>query len=166
MRLQPDWCDLRLVIEAAVALLPTAWSAALEVSCDRDVPVIWADHDRLEQVFVNLLANAFHHNPPGIHVTIAAHPAGESRVEISVSDDGEGFPEDLRANPFDTTRRPQSRTAGAGLGLSIAKGIIEAHDGTIVLRQPGRGTTFQITLPVEVPGAPADPAELGLPARA
>jgi signal transduction histidine kinase len=176
MRLQPDWCDLRLVIEAAVALLPDAWSASVRVDCDADVPVIWADHDRLEQVFVNLLTNAFRHNRPGIHVTIEGHQTAENLVEICVGDDGDGFPEGLADNPFDSTHRSHSRTAGAGLGLSIAKGIIAAHDGTISLGQPARGTTFQIVLPVEVDGAAAEPvvateapaalSGLELPARA
>ena len=157
MRLNPDWCDLRLVIEAAVALLPSDWSASVRVCCDVDVPVIWADHDRLEQVFVNLLANAFRHNGPGIHVTVEGRQTEENLVEIAVSDTGSGFPEDLRANPFDSGQRPHSRTAGAGLGLSIAKGIIAAHGGSITLASPETGTRFEIALPVEVAGAPAEP---------
>jgi signal transduction histidine kinase len=158
MRLQPDWCDLRLVIEAAVALLPTDWSASVSVCCDADVPVIWADHDRLEQVFVNLLTNAFKHNRPGISVTLEGHQGDENLVEITVSDDGDGFPGELRDNPFDSAQRSRSRTAGAGLGLSISKGIVEAHGGTITLATPERGTRFEIVLPVEVAGAAEEPS--------
>jgi signal transduction histidine kinase len=158
MRLQPDWCDLRLVIEAAVALLPVGWSASVQVCCDVDVPVIWADHDRLEQVFVNLLANAFRHNRPGIHVTIKARQTFANLVEISVTDDGDGFPDELRDNPFDSDQRLHSRTSGAGLGLSISKGIVEAHGGTIELHASANGTRFEITLPIEVPGMIADSA--------
>ncbi len=161
MRLQPDWCDLRLVIEAAVALLPIAWSAAVQVRCDVEMPVIWADHDRLEQVFVNLLSNAFKHNPAGIQVTIEGRQSAENRVEISVADDGGGFPAERRDKPFDSAQRPHSRTAGAGLGLSISKGIIEAHGGTIVLGAPAHGTRFVISLPVEVAGAAEDPTVTG-----
>jgi signal transduction histidine kinase len=161
MRMQPDWCDLRLVIDAAVALLPQSWSASVQVCCDIDVPVIWADHDRLEQVFVNLLSNAFGHNPPGIHVTIEGHETSGNRVAISVSDDGLGFPADQRADPFDSNHRPHSRTAGAGLGLSISKGIIEAHEGTIELADIAAGTRFEISLPIEVAGALAEPHTAG-----
>jgi signal transduction histidine kinase len=156
MRLQPDWCELGLVIEAAVALLPDDWAGAVALGGDAEVPVIWADHDRLEQVFVNLIANAFRHNPPGIHVRVEARPVGEECVAITVSDDGEGFPGDL-ADPFDSARRPRSLTAGAGLGLSIAKGIVEVHGGTIELRPLPRGASFVITLPIEVAGAAEEP---------
>src|SRR5579863_6708140 len=65
IRLQWDWCDIRLVIEAAIACLPPASAASIELACDPGLPVVWADHDRLEQVFVNLLNNASRHNPPG-----------------------------------------------------------------------------------------------------
>ena len=72
MRLQRDWCDLPLVLEAAVACLPPADAAAVSLACDPAVPVVWADHDRLEQVFVNLLTNAVRHNPPGTQVRVTA----------------------------------------------------------------------------------------------
>ena len=65
MPLQRDWCDIPLVVEAAVSCLPTEWSTAVLVTCDATFPAVWADHDRLEQVFVNLLNNAFCHNPRG-----------------------------------------------------------------------------------------------------
>ena len=65
-----------------------------ELSCDPSLPVVWADHDRLEQVFVNLLDNAFGHNPPGTRVRVTAgHRASE--VVISVRDDGIGMPAEL-----------------------------------------------------------------------
>ncbi|MGH3260051.1 MAG: ATP-binding cassette domain-containing protein, partial [Streptosporangiaceae bacterium] len=72
MRLQPDWCDIRLVIEAAIACLPPASAEAVLLSYDDDLPVVWADHDRMEQVFVNLLNNAVRHNPPGTKVRVTA----------------------------------------------------------------------------------------------
>jgi signal transduction histidine kinase/ABC-type multidrug transport system ATPase subunit len=180
MRLQRDWCDIRLVVEAAVSCLPGESPAAVCVTCEPALPVVWADHDRLEQVFVNLLTNAFRHNPPGTRVSVTAHeasagagagladgdalPAGSAaEVEITVSDDGSGFPGQLAAAPFDSARRHRSHTAGAGLGLSIARGIMEAHGGRIELAPTDVGTTFRIHLPVE--GAPspepgADPQDL------
>jgi signal transduction histidine kinase len=157
MRLQPDWCELRLVMEAAVALLPDPWARSVRICADVDLPVIWADHDRLEQVFVNLLTNAFKHNDAALRVIVEARLCGENEVEISVTDDGSGFPESLAANPFDSNHRPQSRTAGAGLGLSITRGIVEAHGGSIALTPRSSGTRFVIRLPVEVAGATAEP---------
>ena len=66
MRLQRDWCDIRLVVEAASHACRVAVAATVSVLvCDPRLPAVWADHDRLEQVLVNLLNNAYRHNPPG-----------------------------------------------------------------------------------------------------
>ncbi len=65
MRMQFDWCELDLVLDAAIACLPDDWRSSVTTGRAGGTPVIWADHDRLEQVFVNLLNNAFRHNPPG-----------------------------------------------------------------------------------------------------
>jgi signal transduction histidine kinase/ABC-type branched-subunit amino acid transport system ATPase component len=148
MRLIPDWCDIGLVSEAAVALLPADGAEAVTVSCETGLPPIWADHDRLEQVFVNLLGNALSHNPKGTQINVSARLAG-AEVEVLVCDDGAGLPERRRASPFEAARRPRTRNGGAGLGLSIAKGIIEAHGGTIELMPVSSGTSFRIRLPVE-----------------
>jgi signal transduction histidine kinase/ABC-type multidrug transport system ATPase subunit len=172
MRLQLDWCDLQLVMEAAVSCLPPEWSPVVSVDGDPDLPAIWADHDRLEQVFVNLLSNALRHNPAGTRVVVAArvaappHAQAETRkVEITVSDDGAGFPRELATAPFEPARRERARSAGAGLGLSIARGIVEAHGGRIELVQAPVGTTFRIRLPVEgsdgLPG-PLDASDVSL----
>jgi signal transduction histidine kinase/ABC-type multidrug transport system ATPase subunit len=171
MRLQWDWCDIRLVVEAAVACLPPASAGSVELICDASLPVVWADHDRMEQVFVNLLNNAFGHNPPGTQVHVTADHL-TSEVVISVLDDGIGMPLELMAAPFEAARRPSKGTgtgngsstgtgnekgtgngyhksAGAGLGLSIAKGIVQAHGGRIELAPRSRGTCFRVYLPVE-----------------
>ena len=72
LRLEPDWCDLSLIIEAAVACLPAEQAQAVSVSCPPEIGPVWGDHDRLEQVFVNLIENAFRHNAPGIEVKVRA----------------------------------------------------------------------------------------------
>src|SRR6201994_1295197 len=148
MRLQPDWCDLPLVVQAAVACLPPAGAAAVDVQCDPDLPVIWADHDRLEQVFVNLINNAVGHNPPGTRVWVTAEAAG-AEVVISVTDNGTGIPDEVAAAPFEAGRRRRTRTGGAGLGLSIAQGIVDAHHGRIELQRLDQGTQFQVYLPAD-----------------
>jgi signal transduction histidine kinase/ABC-type multidrug transport system ATPase subunit len=155
LRLQRDWCDISLVLEAAIACLPPPHGAMVEVQCDPGLPVVWADHDRLEQVFVNLLDNAFGHNLPGTRVSVSAAADGPAGVTVRVHDDGGGIPAEVALAPFEPTRRRRSPTAGAGLGLSIARGIVEAHGGRIELEQPGRGTCFRIRLPVEMPAATA-----------
>jgi signal transduction histidine kinase/ABC-type multidrug transport system ATPase subunit len=154
LRLQRDWCDLSLVLEAAIACLPPANAALVGVQCDPGLPVVWADHDRLEQVFVNLLTNALGHNPPGTRVRISASADGPAAVLVSVADDGAGMPAEVALAPFEPMRR-RTPTAGAGIGLSIARGIVVAHSGRIELEQPGTGTCFRIYLPVEMPAGPA-----------
>jgi signal transduction histidine kinase len=118
------------------------------MTCAPDLPVIWADHDRLEQVFVNLLANAVGHNPAGTTVRVAA-AAGPDHVEVTVADDGVGLSPDMSSAPFESARRRRGPTAGAGLGLSIARGITVAHGGHIELVAQPAGTCFRICLPVE-----------------
>jgi signal transduction histidine kinase len=149
MRLQPDWCDIPLVLQAAIACLPPADTDAVSVECAAELPVVWADHDRLEQVFVNLINNAVGHNPPGTRVLVTADNAAPSEISISVTDDGVGIPDDLAAAPFETGRRRRTRTGGAGLGLSIAHGIVQAHGGRIELERLVRGSRFRVVLPVE-----------------
>jgi signal transduction histidine kinase len=173
LRLQRDWCDLPLVLDAAIACLPPASAPAVEVECDPGLPVVWADHDRLEQVFVNLLTNALGHNPPGTKVRISASvddPAGVvdglAGVTVRVADDGVGMPADVAAAPFEPMRRRRtpSAGAGAGLGLSIARGIVTAHGGRIELERPELGTCFLIHLAVEMPATPAAPVAPVAPA--
>jgi signal transduction histidine kinase/ABC-type multidrug transport system ATPase subunit len=154
LRLQADWCDIGLVLDAAAACVVPAESETTETStvsviCDPDLPVVWADHDRLEQVLVNLIDNAVRHNPPGTHVEVTAGGTDGTEVCVTVSDDGPGVPAGMAYAPFEPRRARRSDTAGAGLGLSIAKGIIDAHGGRLTLEQPPVGTRFRIHLPVE-----------------
>jgi signal transduction histidine kinase/ABC-type multidrug transport system ATPase subunit len=165
LRLQRDWCELPLVLDAAVACLPPPGAGLVEIECAPGLPVVWADHDRLEQLFVNLLDNAIGHNPPGTRVAVSAASDEPGGVVISVTDDGAGMPPELAAAPFEPMRRwRRTRTTGAGLGLSIANGIVVAHGGWMQLDQPGQGTRFRIFLPTELPVMPAGDGETG-PAR-
>jgi signal transduction histidine kinase/ABC-type multidrug transport system ATPase subunit len=143
MRLQRDWCDIRLVIDAAVACLPPENAKRVTITADKPVPAIWADHDRMEQVLVNLLTNAFGHNPPGTTVQITVSQQATAQVVIAVRDTGSGMPP------------PGSRSgsAGAGLGLSIARGIVQAHAGLMICEsEKDKGTCFGVHLPIEGPG--------------
>jgi signal transduction histidine kinase len=169
-RLQCDWCDLPLVIDAAVAVLPPDRAPMVEVKTPVDLPVVWADHDRLEQVFVNLIGNALSHNPPGTRVQVTAEAPESSRaaesapvptitvptvtvptVTVLVADDGAGIPPETLSKPPPIAGQSRGRGAGAGLGLSIAQGIVAAHGGSMTLEPATRGTCFSITLPVEMP---------------
>ena len=151
LRLQSDWCDIPLVLDAAVACLPPARAPQIAVNCAPGLPVVWADHDRLEQVFVNLLTNALGHNPPGTRVLVTAIADGPGTVTVRVADDGDGMAAELMLAPFEPRPRHRTRRPGAGLGLSIAKGIVAAHGGRIELERTSPGTCFRIQLPVEKP---------------
>jgi signal transduction histidine kinase len=168
LRLNSDWCDIPLVVDAAVAVLPREAASQVTIADAAGLPAIWADHDRLEQVFVNLIGNAVGHNPPGTRVTVTAVPAGPGMVAVRVADDGDGLPPELAravteaAGQRDprwhdvlaaSTIRSPRRGSGAGLGLSIASGIVAAHGGRLELTPTERGTCFVITLPVEKPAS-------------
>ena len=132
LRLHSDWCDLGVVIDAAVACLPPLNRERVVLEHGPGLPAVWADHDRMEQVLLNLMDNALRHNPEGTQVRVSTLADGAS-VAIAISDDGSGVPDDVAAAFFDPERRRRTETAGAGLGLSIARGIVEAHGGTIAL---------------------------------
>lgn len=138
-----------LVGEAADMLRPLAAerSLRLETSVVDDLPPVAADAGRMLQVFSNLIGNAIKFTPPGGRILVRAEPvAGQAR--FSVSDTGPGIPAAQLPQVFgrfwqaDVTDR-----RGIGLGLAIAKGIVEAHGGRIwVESEVGRGTTFYFTL--------------------
>jgi signal transduction histidine kinase len=117
------------------------------------LPTLTGDIGRLDQVLGNLVANALRHTGSGGTITLSAEPEG-GQVCIMVRDTGEGIPaEDL---PFIFDRfwrgdRSRSRAdgAGSGLGLVIARYLVQAHGGRIdVESQPGQGTTFAVRLPI------------------
>jgi two-component system phosphate regulon sensor histidine kinase PhoR len=126
-------------------------SMTLDVDLPADLPLVAADTDLLNQVFLNLIHNAIKFSPPGRVVRVAAvvHPAG---VEVEVTDQGWGIvPEEL-GRVFEPYFRSGDgrveRERGTGLGLSIVKTIVEQHGGRIwVESEPQRGTSFRFTLP-------------------
>ncbi|HET6951980.1 MAG TPA: ATP-binding cassette domain-containing protein [Acidimicrobiales bacterium] len=146
LRVHPDWCDLRLVVEASVACATGGDAERVAVDVDPALGPVWADHDRLEQVFVNLVENALRH-AGGARVRVTAGPAAGGRsVAIRVSDDGPGIPPDLAATLFEPHVSRGDR-GGHGLGLAIARGIAAAHGGALVLEPAAAGTTFLVSLP-------------------
>ena len=81
-------------------------------------------------------------------------------VAVTVADDGIGMPAEVTAAPFEPMRRRRAKTAGAGLGLSIARGIMTAHGGRLDLESADPGTRFRVWLPVEAVAAPAPRREV------
>ncbi len=146
LRLAKDWCDLGLVIRAAVDVVAGA-SEVTTVDVPESLPAIWADHDRLKQVFVNLLANAIRHNEAGTKIRIElVDGLRDEMVVVRVSDDGKGLPQDLMSALLSQSI---GRYPNRGLGLKIATGVVESHAGMLVPELVSRGTSLLLTLPAE-----------------
>jgi len=130
-----------------------------------DLPEVWADRDRLLQVFENLIGNALKFTAAGGRVSVGATRHG-TEVLFQVTDTGSGIAAEHLPHVFD--RFWQSTNAqrhGAGLGLPIVKGIVEAHDGRIwVESTPGQGSTFFFTLPIAERQACSPPRLSAVPA--
>jgi signal transduction histidine kinase len=117
---------------------------------------VQGDSDRLKQVLLNLVDNAIKHTPEGGHVTIQASNPDGVTVHVAVCDTGVGIPPEDLPHVFERFYRvDKSRSraqGGAGLGLAIAKSIVEAHSGRISVQSTvGQGTCFEFTLPAYRP---------------
>jgi signal transduction histidine kinase len=128
---------------------------ALALRLDGDPPAVVLDGARVERAVANLVRNALEHTPPGgrIEVTVGA---SDGSVDIAVSDTGVGIGDDDLPRIWDRfyraersrRREPGAAADGAGLGLAIVRGIVEAHGGTVEVRSTlGSGSTFTIRLP-------------------
>jgi signal transduction histidine kinase len=134
------------MFEARAAQQAIAWTVRIEP----DLPDIEGDAGRLEQVLSNVVGNAIKFTPPGGRIDLACRAAGDG-VELAVTDTGPGIPPDHLDKLFDRFWKadPASRQ-GAGLGLAIARGIVEAHDGRITAESRlGHGTTIRVQLPAK-----------------
>jgi signal transduction histidine kinase len=145
----------RDLLERAAAPFRESAEAAgvrLTVECSADLPDLWIDGERMTQVLGNLLTNALRHTPSGGSITLAAGALGTA-LELTVSDTGSGItPDDLprvfdRFYRADTAR--QTDSGESGLGLAIARSIVEAHGGTVRAESTlGQGTLMIISLPL------------------
>ena len=140
----------RLVEDAVAAFRPRAEAAdvALDVRADPKLPPLDVDAVRIGQVLANLLHNAVEQTPPGGRVALSAQSAeGGASVAFLVRDTGPGIPAELLPHIFDRFVKGED-SRGAGLGLAIARGLIEAHGGEIAAESPaGEGATMRFVLP-------------------
>ncbi len=138
------------VAEIADELKPLLGGRPVEVRTVGAPPDVAADRARLGQVIGNLLDNAAKHGPAGRPIRVEIAPA-EGGATVAVTDEGPGVAETERARLFDRvyqTRRARRHPDGLGLGLFIARGLVEAHGGRIAVESPpGRGATFRVWLP-------------------
>jgi two-component system sensor histidine kinase BaeS len=136
----------------AVQAQATVQGLSIGTEIDPALPLCDIDAQRISQVLRNLLNNAVAHTPPGGSVVVGAKRI-DGEVETSVTDTGEGIPPEDLPHVFDRFYRvdkSRSRnTGGHGLGLTIAKRLVEAHGGHITATsEPGKGSRFTFTVPV------------------
>lgn len=157
LQLQLVRVDLAEVVRAAIETLRPAVAArnlVLTADIADDLPAIVGDAERIQQVVWNLLSNAIKFTPHGGAVTLSV-ARGDGGVEIAVTDTGRGIPASFLPFVFDRFRQadagPRRETGGLGLGLAIARHLVELHGGTLTAASPGEGAgaTFRVHLPVQ-----------------
>jgi signal transduction histidine kinase len=152
LSVHPERLDLADACRAAVdAVRPTA--SGLELTVDAIAEPIWvsADPARLDQVLMNLLANAIKYTEAGGTVAVRAEPDGDWAV-VRVRDSGAGIAPEVLPTVFHLyAQGTKDRSeAGLGIGLHLVKGLVELHGGTVTAHSdgPGRGSEFVVRLPV------------------
>jgi PAS domain S-box-containing protein len=142
-----------LVQEVAEQVMPLASSHRLHVNLPVPLPPIRGDRDRLQRVLMNLLSNALKFTPAGGEVSLGAE-AQMNQVRFWVADTGPGIPPEHLPHLFDRYWQGDKRDRrGAGLGLAICKGLVEAHGGRVWAEsQLGQGSTFSFILPIAAAG--------------
>lgn len=154
LQLRRQYCVISEIAERVVQRLqPQADSHTLKTNFTSEVPQIFADQDKVEQVLTNLVENAIKYTEGGIVETSAE--AKDGLVRVWVVDEGEGIPEEQRRDVFGKFFRRGDRRdnpSGTGLGLYISRGLVEAHGGTMWVEDaPRGGALFAFTLPVSGP---------------
>lgn len=126
----------------------------LTISASPSLPLVDADPHRLKQIFNNLMSNALKFTPEGGVIILSAHPQAD-RVVFRVRDSGIGIPSESVERLFTEFYQVRPNQGGTGLGLMVAKQLVEAHGGQIhVSSEPGKGTTFSFSLPTVMASAP------------
>ncbi|MFD7012490.1 sensor histidine kinase [Rhodococcus jostii] len=154
--IEPTWVDPAALLSTALIAAADRYAAkevALASRVPAHLPRLWADPERLGQVLGNLLDNALRHTPGGGRVEVTAGQRSEL-LAIEVTDTGDGIAAEHLPHLFERFYRVDAARdrahGGAGIGLAIAKALVEAHGGHITASSagPGTGSTFTITLPL------------------
>ncbi|HWW68061.1 MAG TPA: HAMP domain-containing sensor histidine kinase [Solirubrobacterales bacterium] len=172
LTIRPVPTEVAPLIEDAVRTMRTQTEAAgqtLSQETQGGLPLVDIEPDRIRQVLVNILTNAHEYCPKGASIRVTAALV-DAAVEIAVSDDGPGIPEDQLEHIFDRFTRGDAgltqRVGGTGLGLAISKSLVELHSGTIgVTSTPGKGSTFRVRLPASAARRAAGPDRQATEAR-
>lgn len=155
--LRRGWDEIPEIIDAALSRAEKLLqNRHILLKLEENLPLVQVDSKSLAEVIYTLLDNAAKYSPDGSQIEITAHNTGQDTIEISVADEGKGIPAEWREKIFDKffrveeTAKSANKPKGMGLGLAIAKGIIEAHGGKIrVTDNPnGQGAKFVLTVPI------------------
>lgn len=159
LRLRRRWGAVDEIISAALTRAkPLTANHHLEITTETELPVVRVDANAVSEVVYTLIDNAAKYSPPGSTITIDARRGSGDVVLMSVEDEGNGIAPEMRVRVFDkffrASRNGDVRTdqpPGTGMGLAIAKGIVEAHEGKIWIEcgRNGKGTRVIFTLPIE-----------------
>ena len=158
LQLRRRWGAVDEIISTTLSRAePITRNHHVELQVEKELPGVRVDERAVSEVVYTLIDNAAKYSPKGSTIRLTARRAGDELIEMAVQDDGPGIANDLRERVFDkffratrngdvTTRQP----SGTGMGLAIAKGIVEAHEGRIWIEsgEGGRGTRIVFTLPM------------------
>jgi two-component system sensor histidine kinase KdpD len=156
MQLRREWSSLSEIITTAMKrAAPLLKNHRLELWLDEELPAVRVDERALAEVIYVLVDNAAKYSPAGTAIRVAAESHENSMVRLLVEDHGPGIPVELREQVFDKFFRAMrdgdqpSNIPGTGMGLAIAKGIVEAHGGHITIESPNdsNGTRVVVLLP-------------------
>ena len=157
LQLRRSWGAVDEIISTALSRAePMTRNHRVELQVEKELPGVRVDERAVSEVVYTLIDNAAKYSPKGSTIRLVAQRAGDELIQMAVEDEGPGITNDLRERVFDkffratrdgdvTTRQP----IGTGMGLAIAKGIVEAHEGRIWIEsgEGGRGTRVVFTLP-------------------
>jgi two-component system sensor histidine kinase KdpD len=158
LNLLRNWGDVDEIIEAALTRAGQLTKQhEIEVEIEKELPVVRVDARAVAEVIYTLVDNATKYAPPGSRIRVTARRASGEMIQFSVEDQGRGIPVEMRERVFEKFSRAtdedeasRNRPRGAGIGLAIARGIVEAHGGHIFIEDGagGLGTRVTFTVPV------------------
>ena len=157
LQLRRRWGAVDEIISAALSRAePITRNHRVELEVEKELPGVRVDERAVSEVVYTLVDNAAKYSPKGSTIRITARRSGDELIEMGVEDNGPGIRVDLRERVFDKFFRAtrdgdvRSQPSGTGMGLAIAKGIVEAHDGEIRIESghDGKGTRVLFTLPI------------------
>ena len=157
LHLRRRWGAVDEIISTALSRAePISKEHRIELDVEKELPGVRVDERAVSEVVYTLIDNAAKYSPAGSRIRITAQHAGDGQIQMSVEDEGQGIPVELREQVFDKFFRAtrdgdiSHQPTGTGMGLAIAKGIVEAHEGKIWIESGagGKGTRVVFTLPI------------------